>query len=792
MRSQLLRKGGLLLALSVLFATLLPAPSQALSNFKVAPSTIWGHTYAGKAVGNPTTTAPKVFNLEAKSKFVVNYKNFPDWAKKDFQSAVDIWAANFASAAPVTIDASWGRSPSWGVLGSARPGNYYSGFDGAPDQSLWYPSALANALAGKDLDSNNPDMVIQINSLANWNTRNDGTPSATEYDLPSVFLHEMAHGLGFLSTDSYDSFFGYGTIEQPTPYAAYAQLPDGRRLSDLPSPSIELGKALTSKLVWSGQFGNAANGGEKIILYTPARYEDGSSVSHIDEETYKDLGANSIMTPNLDAGEVFREPGSLLLAMIEDLRRKPPVGVAVGIPLPVRNGTALIADSSAIITFDPPANARTAQVTSYSVRNLTTNQVKSSTESPLTFTGLKNGTSYSFSIVASNTNGTSDAVITAPMVPQAGWKRFVIDQNSDGRRISSTNFNGKPLVAYTDSKSGVLKLASWDGKIWRKATVDGAGGSGDRTRFKITSPVSLCVNGSGTKQLLHIFYSESDDRDLRYATYDGKKFTHEIVDGNGPQVNDYKDPVRVRTGSDVSISNACVATAGGVQVFYRDESQGILLGATKLKGATKWSYELVDGDRKTDGRTMGDVGFHLKALFDGKKTYVVYDSVLTINQKKQPTSGEIRVASRATLSGSSWSYYNIDTSGGAVPMTGFDVSIAKTLTGVQASWLTSVPTSPTTPSKIRWSPLQTTALQNSVTTELYGAPGKFLNTDGSHIAFNCQQRLCVLDSVRAVPTIKLVTSEQNPDGISSAWVTVDRVKYLIAGVKGQLSMFRFQ
>ena len=79
-----------------------------------------------------------------------------------------------------------------------------------------------------------------------------------------------------------------------------------------------------------------------------------------------------------------------------------------------------------------------------------------------------------------------------------------------------------------------------------------------------------------------------------------------------------------------------------------------------------------------------------------------------------------------------------------------------------------------------------------MTSELYGAPGKFLNTDGSLIAFNCQQRLCVLDSVRAVSTIKLVTSEQNPDGLSSAWVTVDRVKYLIAGVKGQLSMFRFQ
>lgn len=792
MRSPLLRKSGFFLALSLLFALLLPAPAQSLSQFKVAPSTVWGHTYAGKTTGTASSTPPKVFNLEAKSKFVVNYKNFPEWAKRDFQSAVDIWAAHFASSAPITIDATWGRSGTWGVLGSARPGNYYSGFDGAPDQSLWYPSALANALAGKDLDPQSPDMVIQINSLASWNTRNDGTPLANEYDLPSVFLHEMAHGLGFLSTDSYDPFFGYGTIEQPTPYAAYAQLPDGRRLSDLPSPSIELGKALTSTLLWSGQYGNAANGGEKIILYTPARYEDGSSVSHIDENTYKDLGANSIMTPNLDAGEVFREPGSLLLGMIEDLRRKPPVGVAVGIPLPVRNATALIADGSAIITFDPPANARTAQVTSYSVRNLTTNQVKSVTDSPLTFTGLRNGTSYSFSIVASNTNGTSDAVITAPVIPQTGWKRFIIDQNADGSRVSSINFNGKPLVAYTDSKSGVLRIASWDGKIWRKSTVDGAGGSGARTKSKITSPISLCVNGSGTKQLLHIFYADSDERDLRYATYDGKRFTHEIVDGNGPKVNDYRDPVRVRTGSDVSISNACVASAGGVQVFYRDESQGILLGATKIKGANQWSYELVDGDRKTDGRTMGDVAFHLKALFDGKMTFVVYDSILTINQKKQATSGEVRVASRPTLSGANWSYFNIDTSGGAVPMTGFDVSIAKTLNGIQATWLNAAPTSPTSPTIIRWSPLQSPALQNSASSELFGAPGKFLNSDGSLIAFNCQQRLCVLDSVRAIPTIKLVTSEQNPDGISSAWVTINRVKYLIAGVKGQLSMFRFQ
>ena len=600
----------------------------------------------------------------------------------------------------------------------------------------------------------------------------------------------MGHGLGFLSTDSYDNFFGYGTIEQPTPYDAYAQLPDGRRLADLPSPSLELGKALTSTLVWSGALGIAANGGVKPVLYTPARYEEGSSVSHLDEETYSKSDLNRFMTPNLGAGEIFREPGPLLLAMMEDMRRKPPVGVAVGIPQVVRNAAALISDGSVIVTFDPPANARSAQITSYSVRNLKTDQVISGMSSPITFTGLKNGTSYTFSIVASNSNGTSDAVITAPITPTAAWKRFVIDDASDAKNVTSITFNRKPTLLYTDSNSGRLKIATWEGKSWKKLTVDGAGGSTPRTKNPITSPISTCVNGSGTSQTLHIFYSEKVDRDLHYARYDGKKFTYEIIDGNGTAVNDYKDSIRVRTASDVSVSSACVATTAGVQVFYRDESQGILLGASKPKIATKWSYELVDGDRKTDGRSTGDVAFHLKAVFDGKKTFVIYDSVLTINQRKEATSGEVRVASRDTLSTVPWSYYNLDASGSFTPMAGYDISIAKTLSGITASWMIASPATMPSPNRIRWSTVTSTPEQNVITPENFGAPSKFLNTDGNATAFNCAQRLCVLDHSRSTPSIKLVATEENQDGIASAWVVIDRVRYLVAGYKGQLSMFR--
>ena len=781
-------RGALILAL--LAGVISPLQAQALSPFLQREATQWGYVYAGPNTTVKQSPREKVAYIESKSKFVVNYKNFPEWAKKDFQAAVDIWSANFSSSVPVTIDATWTRIGSFGVLGSARPGSYFSGFDKAPDSSLWYPSALANALAGKDLDTRQSEIIIQVNSLAEWNTRNDGISHPNEYDLQSVFLHEMGHGLGFLSTDSYDSFFGYGSIDQPTPFDAYVQVEDGRRLSDLPTPSIELGKALTSPLVWSGPLGIAANNGTKPLLYSPSKYEEGSSVSHLDEATFSKSAFDAVMTPNLDAGEIFHEPGPLLLAMMEDMRRKPPVGIAVGIPQQVRNVNALVADGAAIVTFDPPANVRTAQITSYSVRNLKTNQIKSATTSPITFSGLKNGTSYTFAVTASNSNGTSDPVNTVAVTPQPSWKRFVVDSKSDASLLASTTFNGQPAVAYIDSKSGDLKLATWSGTVWVKLTVDGAGGSSGRTNSAIKGALSMCVNGSGKKQTLHIFYSDAQNTDLRYAKFDGKKFIYEVVDGDAAQVNNYEDPIRVRTGSDLSVSSACIASAGGVQVLYRDESQGILLGAVKTSAAKSWSYELVDGDRKTDGRTTGDVAFHLKAAFDGKTSYFIYDSILTINQKKDPTTGEVRVATRGNLSSTGWVYQTLEATSSSSPVVGYDVALGKNAKGIFATWLSSAPNTLPNANRIRWSYISSTPTQESVTSENFGKPGKYLSTDGTMIAFNCEKRICAVDTSKTSPKISFVATSNNPDGISSTWVVVNRVKYLLAGINGQLSMLR--
>ena len=787
-----IKRLGVIAFAGALVASILVAPAAPALSFKQIPATNWGYIYAGTDPVTTSSAQPTQKNLEAKSKFVVKYNNFPDWAKKEVQAAVNVWSANFSSSVPVTVDASWGRSSSWGVLGSARPGSFFSAFSGAPDPSLWYSSATANALAGRDLDKANPEIIIQVNSGAIWNTRGDGTPSSTEYDLESVFIHELGHGLGFLSNDAYDPYYGLGSLDQPTPFDAYLQTADGRRLADLPTPSKELGTALTSSLVWNGALGIKANGGIKPKMYTPSRYESGSSTSHLDENTFSKSGLDSVMTPSLDPGEVFRQPGPLLLALLEDMRNQPPAGVATELPLSPRNVQAFTGDSSALISFDPPVNLRTAQISEYVIKNIKTGLEKKSLTSPVLMTGLKNGTSYTFSVVAKNALGSSDPVLTKSVTPQAGWKSTVLDAAADGKSVASTTFNGQPAIAYTDTKSGDLKLATFDGKKWNKVTVDGAGGSSGRTTNTISGSISMCVNGSGVRQTLHIFYSDSTEKDLRYAVYNGKSFAVDIVDGNGSEVNEYTEVLRVRTASDVSVANACVATASSVQVFYRDETQGVLLGAVRTK-TSSWRYELIDGDRKTDGRTTGDVGFHLQAIFDGSKVYVAYDSVVSMNQKKEITSGAIRIVTRTGIEPTAWAYQTLDISTDDASIFGFDVALAKVNGDVLATWLaTSTATAPK-PNQVRWALLSDPTKISRLTTENFGTPGEYLATDGRTIIFNCQERLCALDTSKkdlGQSAIRLVSSTQGSEPTQSAWVTVNKIKYLLATVNGKLALLK--
>ena len=760
-------------------------PAANALEIKVAPAG-WGYIYAsGKTASVQSTPRAPSANIEKKSNFIVNYNTVPTVARAAVQAAIDVWSENFSSTVPVTVNVSWGRASSYGILAAASAKSNFANFPNAPDKTLYYAAALANALAGNDLDPNNPELEITISSDAPWYYGVDGKCPPKSFDLVSVILHEMGHGLGFISGSYYDEYSGYGRVDLPTPFDAYAQLPDGRRLADMPSPSIETGKALTSPLYWSGENGIKANNGIKPPLFTPSIYEPGSSVSHLDERTFSQVGANSVMTPNLDSGEVFHLPGSLLLAMFDDMRLKPPTGVAYGTPQPPQNVKALVSDKSAIIQFDPPINFRSAQISSYEVKNVQTGNSVIVNESPAIITGLNNGSKYTFTVSATNLLGTSNAVTTNVVTPQAVWKSTVIDSAADAKYLASGTYAGKPVIAYSDSKKGDIKLATYSANKWSVKVIDGNSDALGKTNNDVSGYISMCTSTVGKKSYLHLFYADIKDKDLRYAIYDGKSWYYEIVDGDAPSIQDYKEFPRIRGGSDVSVSSACAVTTAGVQVFYRDESQGIVLGA--VKDGNEWRYEIVDGDKDTEDRTTGDVAFHMKAITVGKKIHLIYDSVRGFDLDKNVTRGEIRYATRSSAFVEDWSYKTLDIPGNGVAVAGYDVAVFNAARGVNVSWFTGSGVSFPDPNQVRYQTLLSSTFSNVSTTN-YGVPNSPLEIDEKSILFGCNLRLCSIN--KADKSISLVTKGSIQEGGKSNWISINKIRYAVAGVSGKLTLFK--
>ena len=783
-----------LLLVAALFGSALVVPAYALPTTVKSIDAPWVHFYADSSTGKQISKEPipRSYSVEkapAKSSFKVDFTNTPGIYQPAINGAVDVWAQNFASKVPIKVRVLWERQSNSGILASAAPGKFHTNFKNIPDADLWYASALADAIAGEDIEPTIPEITIRINSTNGpmLYLGTDGNCPSNKYDLKSMILHEMAHGLGFLSNADYDDLYGYGSIQQPTPYDAYTQLPDGRRLMDLDSPSLELGKALTQPLVWSGANAIRANNGIKPLLYSPSTYEGGSSISHLDEDTFANSPRDAVMSPNLKFGEVFHLPGPLLIAMFEDLFAKPPVGIPFGTPSAPRNVKALVADRSAIISFDPPTNQRTTQITSYIIKVNQTGAEKTVTSSPAIITGLTNGSAYSFTVRAKNAVGLSVEATTNAVIPQSSWRKSYLDSSADGKYLATATYAGKTVVAYSDTQRGTLKLATRSGNKWLIKTIDGNGTTGGRTNNSVAGSVSICTNKVGKTEYLNLYYGDLTDKDLRRASFNGKKWSYEVIDGNGPVIQNYKETARVRTASDVSVSNACAITSAGEQVFYRDESQGILLGA--VRDGKNWRYEIVDGDSELRNRTMGDVAFHLKAITVGKKVDVFYDSVLSVsNTDKSVQRGEIRIASRESAFAEDWQYQTVQPTGGNTVVAGYDLAATLISKVIYTGWLAASGISLPKPDQIQWSRMDLVAPPSSSKTDYFGTPSAPVAVDNSAIIFGCEDRLCVYN--KNDRTINLISNTTIKDSKSATWITINKVKFALVASAGKLTLFR--
>ncbi len=278
----------------------------------------------GTQPGESTTTPNLLAAQTPTSTINVNYNGFSTQAQAAFEYAVDIWENLIVSPVPIEVEANWtplGKDTN--ILGSAGPNDYDYNFDNAAYANTLYPIALANSLAGSDLDPTAHDINANFNSnYSNWYFGTDGNTPTGKTDFVSVVLHELGHGLGFSGSMDYDFGTGQGSWwNQPVIYDHFTVNGSGQKLIDtFPNNSVALGNQLISNnLFFNGSNAVAANGGTNPKLYAPSRWELGSSYAHLDGATYGSGSSNALMTPSIAPGEAHHDPGAVTLGIFEDL-----------------------------------------------------------------------------------------------------------------------------------------------------------------------------------------------------------------------------------------------------------------------------------------------------------------------------------------------------------------------------------------------------------------------------------------------------------------------------------------
>lgn len=252
---------------------------------------------------------------------------FPNEAKAAFNAAAAIWGNLLRSNVPITINACWASLASAGTLGYSGGGTLYRNFAGAPRANTFYGSSLANALYGSDLDATKFDMHITYNRNFTWYYGTDGITPAGQYDLMSVVLHEIAHGLNFSGSMAYSGgtgSWGYG-VGYPNIYDTFIRdglANPGNLLTNTGvygNPSTALGSALTSTSLWfHGTNAMAANSGARVKMYAPATWAGGSSYSHLDYATFSG-GTNRLMVYAISSGVSTHAPGPVTMGLFQDL-----------------------------------------------------------------------------------------------------------------------------------------------------------------------------------------------------------------------------------------------------------------------------------------------------------------------------------------------------------------------------------------------------------------------------------------------------------------------------------------
>lgn len=236
------------------------------------------------------------------------------------------------------------------VLGSAKPTSSWN-IDGSI-----YPVALAEAVSNQTLNAGSGassiieayDIIMTLNTATNWYEGVDGRPTVMTYDLVTVCLHEIIHGL-FMSGGN----LGVGTGIDGVSYIGY-YINDaiagrfdsfmvnsaGCNIRGYEEQPLQLGAALTGNNLWF-----ATPMGERIArLHAPRPYVRGSSLYHLSEAAYgAGNGNNDLMTPIIGSSYAQHNIGPVLQAILEIIMdtRSPSAPMCTNIEPPLADNSTV-------------------------------------------------------------------------------------------------------------------------------------------------------------------------------------------------------------------------------------------------------------------------------------------------------------------------------------------------------------------------------------------------------------------------------------------------------------------
>ncbi|MEY3957280.1 MAG: hypothetical protein RLZ73_1736, partial [Bacteroidota bacterium] len=120
---------------------------------------------------------------KAAANIVVTYETVPPAdVKAVFERAAATWSTVFSSDVPINVSVKWASLAS-NVLGSAGASVNVRNFVGANRLNTFYPIALAEKMAHKNLNGTNPDIVATFNSdFTAWYIGTDGVPTINQID----------------------------------------------------------------------------------------------------------------------------------------------------------------------------------------------------------------------------------------------------------------------------------------------------------------------------------------------------------------------------------------------------------------------------------------------------------------------------------------------------------------------------------------------------------------------------------------------------------------------------------